>query len=210
MNKNRLTALAISAVLLGAVAPVMAGTTVSVATTLDVVNIEAGKNGFTGGVQGSPPFSPAFDIQLSAGDTFDFTIGFLPGQQLTINNLEMIWAFSYADQQTDVNGTGSLSLLDSAGNALYTTNMKTDTEGSVHFGQYFYNSDFPSLPASVTFNGLHYVGTVNSYLDPAVTVRNYSSPAFYYTAASVPEPETYALMFVGLGLVGFIARRRQT
>jgi len=27
--------------------------------------------------------------------------------------------------------------------------------------------------------------------------------------AAVPEPETYAMLLTGLGLIGFIARRRQ-
>jgi hypothetical protein len=28
--------------------------------------------------------------------------------------------------------------------------------------------------------------------------------------AAVPEPETYAMMLAGLGLLGFVARRRRT
>lgn len=35
-----------------------------------------------------------------------------------------------------------------------------------------------------------------------------SSTAAIYPLAAVPEPETYAMMLVGLGLVGFAARRR--
>ncbi len=35
-----------------------------------------------------------------------------------------------------------------------------------------------------------------------------SSHAFLMTAA-VPEPETYAMMLMGLGLMGFVARRRK-
>ena len=37
-----------------------------------------------------------------------------------------------------------------------------------------------------------------------------SEVEFYGTATPVPEPETYALMLAGLGLVGFAARRRAT
>jgi len=116
----------------------LAGTTAmasteTVVTNLNINDIEAGKSGYTGGVQNAPPFSP-FSVDLSVGDTFDYTINFLPGQQLTINNLSFIWAFSYANVSADVTGTGSLSLLDSTGAALYTSNVKTDTEGQVHFG----------------------------------------------------------------------------
>jgi hypothetical protein len=32
---------------------------------------------------------------------------------------------------------------------------------------------------------------------------------FYSSAAPVPEPETYAMMLAGLGLLGFVARRRK-
>ncbi|MGB2833424.1 MAG: FxDxF family PEP-CTERM protein [Methylotenera sp.] len=31
----------------------------------------------------------------------------------------------------------------------------------------------------------------------------------WYGAAAVPEPETYAMMLAGLGLIGFVARRRK-
>ena len=210
--KNSVKGLVLAVMVFGAVAPAMASITETVTTTLNVADIVAGARGFTGGVQNSPPFIPAFSVPLSAGDTFDFTINFLPGQQLTINNPTLLWAFSYANLVTDVNGTGSLSLLDSTGAAIYTSNQKTDTEGSVHFGQFFSNTDFPSLPASVTFSGLHYVGTVNYYVDTSVTNRIYSDPAFYFSAASftttaVPEPTTMVAGALLLLPFGFSAVR---
>lgn len=213
--KNVIALAGVSAAIFGAVAPAMASTA-TVTTTLNVADIQAGLYGFTGGAQGSPPFTPPFSVELSAGDTFDFTINFEPGQKITINNLSFIWAFSYTqfDSGTSVTGTGSLSFLDSNGAALYTSNIKTDTEGAYHFGQNFNDSDFNSLPASVTFSGLHYVGTVDSYSDPVVLVRTYNKPALFfnadsYTAMPVPESETYAMLIAGLGLLGFTASRRK-
>jgi PEP-CTERM motif len=46
----------------------------------------------------------------------------------------------------------------------------------------------------VSDNGLNY--TVATYAD--------------FNVAAVPEPETYGMMLLGLGLIGFIARRRKT
>jgi hypothetical protein len=38
---------------------------------------------------------------------------------------------------------------------------------------------------------------------------NYGSADLSFSTAAVPEPESYALMLGGLGLIGFIARRRK-
>jgi hypothetical protein len=126
-----------------------------------------------------------------------------------------IWAFSYADQGTDVTGTGTLSFLDSGGSAFYASNVKTDTEGSIHFGQQFSTSDLPGLPASVSFSGLRYNGTVDAYIDPNVTVRTYETPALYFTAYSftttvpVPEPSTCLAGLSALGMLGLFAWRNR-
>jgi hypothetical protein len=41
------------------------------------------------------------------------------------------------------------------------------------------------------------------------TARGVTTYSVDFTAAPIPEPETYALMLAGLGVVGYIARRRR-
>ena len=41
---------------------------------------------------GRAPFQPGVHVDLNVGDTFDFTVEFLPGQQLTIVNPLSLWA----------------------------------------------------------------------------------------------------------------------
>ncbi len=187
--------------------------TITLNQTLDLTQSSFAPSGFTG-VQGAPAFGPGYSVQIGVGDTFDYTIDFEGSQSLTLFNPTLLWAFSYADISSQVSGTGQLSLLDATGGAILTSNVKSDSEGAVHFGQFFYASDFGGgLPSTLNFSGLHYVGTIDGYSEPGVTSRTYNQPAFYFisegsTVSNVPEPQTVALMFAGLALVTVAARRK--
>ncbi|HNU66408.1 MAG TPA: FxDxF family PEP-CTERM protein [Methylotenera sp.] len=52
--------------------------------------------------------------------------------------------------------------------------------------------------------------TVNFNYGPKVTSLTGGTYTGGITVAAVPEPETYAMMLAGLGLIGFSARRRKT
>ena len=183
--------------------------------TLDLTTAQQ-NYGFTAGWRGFSSFSPPFGFDLAAGDSLDFTIDFKGGQTLTLNNPTFFWAFSYTnDASSSVNGTGTLSFLDASGAAFLTSNLKTDNEAAVHFGQNYGSSDFGALPANLTFYGLRYSGVLNSYSNPSVTSRHYADPQVLFNAGSavvsggVPEPATWALMISGFGLVGASMRRRK-
>jgi hypothetical protein len=65
------------------------------------------------------------------------------------------------------------------------------------------NSGWQTYTFGSAFTGLLEFGAINaldSVLDSSLTIQNVSV---------VPEPETYAMLLVGLGLIGFMARRRK-
>ncbi len=69
------------------------------------------------------------------------------------------------------------------------------TDGTQSFSQYVqFKADAGSTITSLTF--------ANVPARDAFEVANFS------VTAPVPEPETYALMFAGLGVMGFVMRRR--
>jgi hypothetical protein len=58
-------------------------------------------------------------------------------------------------------------------------------------------------PNDTTKATLFHLGGNNQVLEPK------SSGYYAMAVTSVPEPETYAMLMAGLGLVGFMARRRK-
>jgi len=68
--------------------------------------------------------------------------------------------------------------------------------------------DFDNTPKSFTFTGGSFNLIVNDVsLTPGATPV---ASTGFITVTTVPEPETYALILAGLGVVGFMARRRKS
>ncbi len=215
MKFSGLMASAAFALSLAAVTAPAHAATVVLNETLDLSTPQQAY-GFTAGWRGFGSFSPAFAFDLVAGDTLDFTLQFAAGQSLTLINPTFFWLFSYGSANSEVNATGSLAFLDAGGTAFLTSNLKTDDEGVVHFGQNFEPGDFAVLPSVLTFQGLHYVGKLNSFADPSVTTSHYADPQVLFSADSarllgvaVPEPGTWALMLLGFGGLGATLRRQR-
>jgi hypothetical protein len=91
---------------------------------------------------------------------------------------------------------------------------------STNAGDYFFSSS--SAPGiSFPFNGAdvgYYVGfqvdgiddmSIDSLIFSYVEAPQNAFEASNFSVTPVPEPETYALMLAGLGVVGFMARRRK-
>jgi len=75
-----------------------------------------------------------------------------------------------------------------------------NVDGVVHAG--IDTTFFGNNTVAIGFEDLLLKNTDNDYNDVVFKVSNVS-------VSAVPEPSTYALMLAGLGLVGFMARRRK-
>jgi hypothetical protein len=160
------------------------------------------------------PLSAPFTV--ATGDTFIYDLDFLGSQQLTVVGLSSVWPLVFTqnlNQISTISMTGTLDLL-GADDSVVATATLTNSDGFIHIAQIFSGADFGS-PASVTFSGFRYVGTVNSQdLNP----RTYDHPSLYFSGQSVslsefgstnvPEPGSLALMLMGLSVAGVVLKRR--
>ena len=198
----------------------------AVITVNQTLDLTAAKSATAAGFQGwsgTPAFSGGINVDIAEGDTLDLTIDFLGDQTLTVTGLKWVWALLNAGQGNDVSGSSSFSFLNAAGQS-FLGDQKVSRYGSLNIGDSFFTSFGAfngALPSPITFSGIHYVGTVDDYIassgQVSITSRNYSSASFYFGTAvggsavvgtaPVPEPETYAMMMAGLGLLA-LARRR--
>lgn len=175
-------------------------------------SVQAGN--YFGNVAALPLAAP---VTVGIGDTFVYRLDFLGNQQLTVQNLSLAWPLVLTQgfgQATTIDMAGTLELL-AADNSVVATATKTNSDGSIHIAQIFSGADFGS-PASVTFAGFRYTGTV---LAESVNPRTYDGPTLWFEGRSVsvsefvpnnvPEPGSLALMVLGLGAAGAMLKRRR-
>ena len=127
------------------------------------------------------------DFVGSFNDTYSFTAGSLPGV------LGSIAAFDFKNVLTVKYSVGVGS------DPVWSTFASVPLEKDIAFpGFASYTTSFNSLKARETY-WINLVGTASG-----------SQGVYSFTLTSVPEPESYALLLAGLGMVGTIVSRRRS
>lgn len=109
----------------------------------------------------------------------------------------------------DFNGLIVSDLDDSSGNPLQSVTVSTNMVGwdssRLSFGGDYVQFDWKGLTTNSDL--YEWNGVVNVLTKPATYFN--ATLDFGGTVAAVPEPETYAMMLAGLGLLGLVRRRKQ-
>lgn len=154
----------------------------------------------------------------------------LTGWNIVTGNVDLIgnyWAPSDGNQSLDLNGTtaGSISQtfattsgqkyhisFDLAGNPDGGDPLKTLLVSISPQVFYSFNTTNQSkVNMGWTTNGFDYIATANTATLYFLSMQNsaYGPALDNVSVTAVPEPESYAMLLAGLGLMGAIARRRK-
>lgn len=154
---------------------------------------------------GGSPVSTTFAIP-------DFTISVNPGYALSgavTSSLGNIVYFQSAGASTSITATGSVSV-DGGPNTVLPSAPLTQTVITPSFGYFSGTSSVPLAGfTSFAVTGASITLNASGGSFASIGAQPQNKLKFEFTANAVPEPETYALMLAGLGIVGLIARRRR-
>jgi hypothetical protein len=175
----------------------------------------------------APASSPVIDLPITAYDKlFFFNYGTNPGNQSNLNQLGFSWVSGNevaSPQASNINTSVNGSQLDGDGyfdvRFTFANNLFNPGETSIYnitraggllaseFN--FRSSAEPTSTDSFGtgfFAGLEFRNATANGTGNTITVGAGSGSVF---VSAVPEPESCAMLFAGLGLLGLIARRRK-
>ena len=143
----------------------------------------------------------------------DFTITAKPGYTLSgavdasLGNI--VYFLNGNGAMASITGTGKVSVNGGAAVTVPATAL-TQTQITSSSG-YFSGSQSIAVGAFNTFalSNASITLAASGGTFAAIVAQPQNKLRFEFTAAPVPEPETYALLLAGLGAIGFMVRRRQ-
>ena len=150
--------------------------------------------------------------------SFGALVGASPATATVRNFSTNVGAVAYADGAVVDNGNGSFVISNDTNTIINYLDLATTFGGFINFDVTFddgfltssgFNSTFAVSLFDDSFNYLgNSLGDLTFELAPGVGITvNSNSP--FATASAVPEPSELLLMMTGLGLVGFMVRRRK-
>jgi len=155
--------------------------------------------------------TPFADISLAStshatglfSDVFSFSVTANANLATVLANISFFSSGGISNFATSLYeiGSGGGAVLKATGTTTVVPGPVTLTTSVISFSPLLAGSGIPALPSYQIRTSGNVTGVAGSY-GGNLTV----SPV---TVSPVPEPEIYAMMIAGLGLLGFAARRRQ-
>ncbi len=160
-------------------------------------------------------------VLVRAGDTVELNYTFAPGQALQVSSTGGAQSFSIGLWQDNPASPANTSIF-SIGNASFNLTgahgsfpssvaVADQSSGRAHLGAALSGSFLPN-GGTVNFTGLHAKFDVTALQNG----QSYYNAGFFSVTGNavavttpVPEPETYAMMIAGLGMLAFLAKRRK-